>query len=69
MLQQYATLLTDYREMKIAFHDQLVDELKYAGCDLQALLIKGDPQAKPGSDELRSLLTRRLELQKQLATN
>ena len=26
-------------------------------------------EAKPGSDELRSLLTRRLELQKQLATN
>src|SRR6476659_2540611 len=40
VLQQYATLLTDYREMKVAFHDQLVDELKYAGCDLQALLIK-----------------------------
>jgi hypothetical protein len=51
VLQQYATLLTDYREMKVAFHDQLVDELKYAGCDLQALLIKGDPQAKPGSEE------------------
>jgi hypothetical protein len=46
VLQQYATLLTDYREMKVAFHDQLVDELKYAGCDLQALLIKGDPQTK-----------------------
>ena len=45
VLQQYTTLLTDYREMKVAFHDQLVDELKYAGCDLQALLIKGDPQA------------------------
>jgi hypothetical protein len=44
VLQQYAALLTDYREMKVAFHDQLVDELKYAGCDLQALLIKGDPQ-------------------------
>jgi hypothetical protein len=51
VLQQYATLLTDYREMKVAFHDQLVDELKYAGCDLQALLIKGDPQAKVATDE------------------
>ncbi|HWE28368.1 MAG TPA: hypothetical protein VHB97_10220 [Polyangia bacterium] len=52
VLQQYATLLTDYREMKVAFHDQLVDELKYSGCDLQALLIKGDPQAvKVGIDE------------------
>jgi hypothetical protein len=26
-------------------------------------------EAKPSTDELRSLLTRRLELQKQLATN
>ena len=51
VLQQYATLLTDYREMKVAFHDQLVDELKYAGCDLQALLIKGDPQAAKNADE------------------
>jgi hypothetical protein len=51
VLQQYATLLTDYREMKVAFHDQLVDELKYAGCDLQALLIKGDPQARSGGDD------------------
>ena len=47
VLQQYNSLLTDYREMKVAFHDQLDDELKYAGCDLQALLLKGDPQGKP----------------------
>lgn len=46
VLQQYSALLTDYREMKVAFHDQLMDELRYAGCDLQQLLIKGDPQAR-----------------------
>ncbi len=51
VLQQYTTLLTDYREMKVAFHDQLVDELKFAGCDLQALLIKGDPQAAKLGEE------------------
>src|SRR5262249_26760311 len=51
VLQQYATLLTDYREMKVAFHDQLVDELKYVGCDLTALLLKGDPQASNKSEE------------------
>jgi hypothetical protein len=51
VLQQYSALLVDYREMKSAFHDQLVDELRYAGCDLQALLLRGDPQARPtGSD-------------------
>ena len=47
VLQQYATLLTDYREMKVAFHDQLVDELQV--CRLRsagAACIKGDPQAK-----------------------
>src|SRR5438270_152839 len=46
VLQQYTALQVDYREMKVAFHDQLDDELKYAGCNLQALLVKGDPQAK-----------------------
>jgi hypothetical protein len=51
VLLQYTTLLTDYREMKVAFHDELVDELKYAGCDLQALLVKGDPQATRAGDD------------------
>jgi hypothetical protein len=51
VLQQYSALLVDYREMKVAFHDQLVDELKYAGCDLQALLLKGDPLTRPGPVE------------------
>jgi hypothetical protein len=46
VLAQYRSLVTDYREMKIAFHDQLVDELRYAGCDLWALVQKGDPQGK-----------------------
>lgn len=51
VLHQYGTLLADYREMKVAFHDQLNDELKFAGCDLEALLLKGDPQEKPQADE------------------
>ena len=41
VLQQYQALLTDYREMKVALHDQLDDELKYAGCNLEALAEKG----------------------------
>src|SRR5262249_31929619 len=44
---QFGALLNAFREMKVAFHDQLNDELKYAGCDLNALLLKGDPQARP----------------------
>ena len=55
VLAQYRALVTDYREMKVAFHDQLVDELHYVGCDLWILLQKGDPQThghgdKPGDD-------------------
>jgi hypothetical protein len=46
VLVQYNALLTDYREMKVAFHDQLLDELKYARCDLGVLLSKGDPQPR-----------------------
>ena len=43
VLSQFGVLLNDFREMKVAFHDQLNDELKFAGCDLNALLLKGDP--------------------------
>jgi hypothetical protein len=51
VLQQYSVLLTDYREMKVVFHDQLVDELRYAGCDLQVLLLRGgDPQPRGTPD-------------------
>jgi hypothetical protein len=49
VLAQFTSLLTDYREMKVAFHDQLNDELKYAGCELQSLLLKGDPSSKAPS--------------------
>ena len=44
VLAQYKALVTDYREMKVAFHDQLLDELRYQGCDLWTLLQKGDPK-------------------------
>jgi hypothetical protein len=46
VLVQYGALLTDYREMKVAFHDQLIDELRYLGCDLTLLVIRGDPGSK-----------------------
>jgi hypothetical protein len=51
VLTVYGQLLTDYREMKVALHDQLDDELRFAGCDLNALQLKGDPQAKLAIDE------------------
>jgi hypothetical protein len=42
VLQQYQALLTDYKEMKVAFHDQLNDELKHVGCNLELLAQRGD---------------------------
>ncbi len=51
VLAQYRALVTDYREMKVAFHDQLVDELHYVGCDLWTLLQKGDPQGHAHGDK------------------
>lgn len=42
VMMQYQTLLTDYREMKVAFHDQLADELRFAGCNLERMLAKAD---------------------------
>jgi hypothetical protein len=51
VLQQYNALSVDYREMKVAFHDQLDDELKYAGCNLEQLIARGDPQSKPAGAE------------------
>jgi len=51
VLVAYQTLLTDYREMKLAFHDQLHDELRYAGCDLTSLMQKGGAVVAPASIE------------------
>ncbi|HEX2570823.1 MAG TPA: hypothetical protein VH877_14795 [Polyangia bacterium] len=41
-LEQYQALLVDYREMKVAFHDQFVDELRYASCNLDRLRERAD---------------------------
>jgi hypothetical protein len=52
VIAQYAALLTDYREMKVAFHDQLTDELKFAGCDPEKLLaLATTPPSAPLKDE------------------
>jgi hypothetical protein len=66
VLQQYQALLTDYREMKVALHDQLDDELKYAACDLNALAQKGggsieDPWPQPGQPGAPGVLVAKLE--------
>lgn len=49
-LKLYRQVLTDFREMKVSFQDQLPDELAFHGCDPQALIAKGEelePSAAP----------------------
>lgn len=45
VLTDYDGLLADYREMKAAFHGQLNDELRFAGCEPAALLAPGAASA------------------------
>jgi hypothetical protein len=44
----YAALLRDYHEMRVAFHEQLGAELRYAGCNL-AEFTAGPDRAAAGS--------------------
>jgi hypothetical protein len=56
----YAGLKTDYREMKYVFHDQLVPELRHAGCDPDQLLgaaAKGQGRAASAPATIPSLAT------------
>jgi hypothetical protein len=47
----YRGLLGDYREMRVAFHDQLGAELRHAGCPVQALLRQNDSGTTPAFGE------------------
>lgn len=44
---RYGDLVRDYREMRVAFHDQLATELRYAGCATKTLM---GPSAGPEGD-------------------
>ena len=44
-LAEYGQLLVDYREMKVSFHDQLADELRFAACNPEKLLARADASA------------------------
>ena len=56
VFSEYQALLIDYREMRIAFHDQLSDELRFARCDLSRLLARAgataDDDPWPGAEGL-----------------
>jgi hypothetical protein len=44
----YPDALKDFREMKVAFQTQLAGEVRYHGCDAQALIAKGEELEKAG---------------------
>jgi hypothetical protein len=44
----YQELLRDYREMRVAFYDQLTAEMRHAGCELPA---KGHPPSESGGPD------------------
>lgn len=44
----YRALLTDYREMHVAFYEQLGAELHHVGCDRRALAVPSAAVAVPG---------------------
>jgi hypothetical protein len=46
VLELYKQLLADYREMKVAFHDQLAGEIKYRGCDPAELIARAEQAGK-----------------------
>jgi hypothetical protein len=48
-LKVYPVLLKDFREMKVAFQEQLATEVRYHGCDPQGLIAKGEELEKTGA--------------------
>jgi hypothetical protein len=44
----YPEMLKDFREMKVAFQSQLAAEVRFHGCDAQALIAKGEELEKAG---------------------
>ena len=48
-LKLYARVLVDYREMKVAFQNQLAADLAVHTCDTATLLAKGDEREKAGA--------------------
>jgi hypothetical protein len=45
----YPEVLKDFREMKVAFQNQLAGEVKFHGCDVQTLMAKGEELERAGA--------------------
>lgn len=48
-LKAYPQVLKDFKEMQVAFQDQLASELKYKGCAPDTLIAKGEELEKTGA--------------------
>jgi hypothetical protein len=48
-LKLYPQVLRDFREMRVAFQDQLAGELGFSGCDVTQLVAKGDEMERSGT--------------------
>jgi hypothetical protein len=48
-IQIYPGVLKEFREMKVAFQEQLASEIRYAGCDAQVLIARGEELEKAGA--------------------
>jgi hypothetical protein len=48
-LRSYPDVLKDFREMRASFQDQLAAEVRFRGCDPQALIAKGEELEKTGA--------------------
>jgi hypothetical protein len=46
VLELYRQLLSDYREMKVSFHDQLAAEVRFLGCDPERLVARAEQAGK-----------------------
>jgi hypothetical protein len=42
VLELYKQLVADYREMKVSFHDQLAQEVRFLGCDPDRLVARAE---------------------------
>ena len=51
VLELYKQLVADYREMKIAFHDQLAGEIRFRGCDPDKLIAHAEQTGKDAADK------------------
>lgn len=60
-LKLYARVLVDYREMKVAFQNQLAGDLRVHTCDAAALMTKGEEREKAGAPPTAEVSAPRLD--------